>query len=46
MERAELCCLEEWIQNMDGVLDLLVQSWIRKKAEGSELVLLSLVECA
>ena len=31
---------------MDGVLDLLVQSWIREKAEGSELMLLSLVESA
>ena len=46
MERAGLCCSEEWIQNMDGVLELLAQSWIRRKAEGSELVLLSVVECA
>ena len=31
---------------MDGVMELLAQSWIRTKAEGSELVLLSVVECA
>ena len=46
MQRAELCYSEEWIQYMDGVLELLAQSWIRRKAAGSELVLLSVVECA
>ena len=46
MEWVGLCYTEEWIQYMDGVLELLAQNWIRRKAEGSELVLLSVVECA
>ena len=31
---------------MDSVLELLAQSWIHRMAQGSELVLLGVVECA